>query len=347
MTAKTRYFFVGSVLILVLGLGIGLVAYYGGVPGGLFASGPGPSELKYVPKDAAVVAYANVQDVMKSELRQRLVKFEGSSEKSGRDEFKAETGIDIEKDIDYVVACVGTKAAETDDANGLVLARGRFDEGRIEALATAHGGKVEQYKGKKLLTGFVDKDLHGEGDEAGNAGRHASKMAFSFIERDLVAMGTADMLRQAIDTAGAGSGVQGNADLMRLVGEMDNGSMWAVGRFDSLQAQAKLPAEMTGRIPPITWFAASGRINGGVTATVKAEAQTEEAANSLRDIIRGFAALAKMQAGNRPEAQAMWPEIELGGSGKTVSVSFAVSSALLDAVTKEHGPKKPKTQKID
>lgn len=337
MTAKTRYFFVGSMLILVLGLGIGLVAYYGGVPGGLFAAGPGPAELKYVPQDAAVVAYANVQDVMKSDLRQRLVRLEGNAEKSGRDEFREETGIDIEQDIDYVVACVSPDAGRDHEGNALILARGRFDESRLEALARGHGGQVEEYKGKRLFSGFGGR--HREGEE------RDGPMAVGFIERDLVALGHGAMLRRAIDTAASGTSVTDNADMMKLVGEMGQGSMWAVGRFDSIASHAKLPSEVTGRIPPITWFAASGRINGGVEAMVKAETQSEEAANNLRDIIRGFVALAKMQAGSRPEALALWPTVELAGTGKTVSVSFAVSSALLDAVTEAGAAARQKREK--
>jgi hypothetical protein len=333
MTPKTRYFFVGSTLVLVLGLGIGTIAYYGGVPTGLFASAPGPEELKYVPKDAAVVAYANVQDVMKSELRQRLIKFEGSSKESGRDEFKQETGIDVERDIDHVVAFVAPKIHPEDDANGLVIARGRFDEARLEALAIGHGGKVEQYKGKHLLTAFSGKHRH-DGDIEGNDEVRESKMALCFIEPGLAAMGNVDMVRRVIDGTGKDGSIRDNADLMKLVAENSDGSVWAVGRFDSLAAQAKLPTEVTSRIPPITWFSASGHINGGVQATVKAEASTEEAATALRDIIRGFTALAKMQAGNRPETQALFPDIQLGGTGKTVSVSFVVSSALLDAAAK-------------
>ena len=85
-------------------------AFYGGMPAGLFSSQRGPEELKYLPGDSAVVAYANVRDVMNSELRQRLRKFEGVTDE-GRSEFKSETGIDIEQDIDHVVACMGAPAA--------------------------------------------------------------------------------------------------------------------------------------------------------------------------------------------------------------------------------------------
>ena len=215
MTAKTRYFFVGSALILVLGLGIGTVAYYGGVPGGLFAAGPGPDELRYVPQDAAVVAYANVQDVMQSELRQRLVKLDESSEENGRDEFKRETGIDIERDVDHVVAFMTAKAEIGHHPNGLVLARGRFNESRIEALAREHGGTIEQYKGKKIFTSFGDKDHKGAG--------HKVSMALSFVEPGLAVVGDADLVRQAIDGGGKGASIADNDEFRTRIVEMGDG----------------------------------------------------------------------------------------------------------------------------
>ena len=62
-----------------------------------------------------------------------------------------------------------------------------------------------------------------------------------------------------------------------------------------------------------------------------------QAATNLRDIIRGFTALAKMQAGNRPEFQRMMPDIQLGGEGKVVEVSFAVTTDMLDAMRRGEG----------
>lgn len=324
MTAKTRYFLIGSALVLVLGLGIGVVAYYGGVAGGLFAGGPGPGELKYIPADAAVVAYADVRQVMTSELRQRLREFEGVTDE-GRHEFRDETGIDIEQDIDYVVASMRGKEI-ADSAEGLVIARGRFDQGRLESLATEHGGSVTDYLGKRLVT--APERHRDEGT------REPREFALAFLEPGLMAMGTMPAVKQAIDLGSGGANVTGNEEMMKLVTEMQADSMWAVGRFDALRAEAKLPAEVESRIPPITWFAASGRVNGGMQAMVKVDARDEPAAENLRDLVRGFVALAKLQAGDKTEAAALLPAIELGGTGTTVSVSFAVSTALLDAVTK-------------
>ncbi len=321
MTAKTRYFLLGSVLVLTVGLSIGLVAFYGGVPTALFGAQRVPAELKYVPGDSAIVAYANVKDVMASDLRQRLRRFEGVTDE-GRSEFKEQTGIDIESDLDHIVACMGPKGGGG-EANGLILASGRFDATRIEALAVGHGGTVEQYKGKRLV--LSPAGSHHEG------ATHGPGMAMAFLAPGLVALGGAEMVRLAVDRGDGAGSVLANAQMMKLVADMDNPSMWAVGRFDAISAQASLPAEVTDRIPPITWFTASGRVNGGLQAEVKAEAKDEQGANNLRDIIRGFVALAKMQAGNKAGMQAMMPDIQLAGDGKEVSISFAVTTEMLDA----------------
>src|SRR5215218_2435852 len=138
MTSKTRYFMGGSAAILVAGLGTGLVAYYGGGFPSLSASRSGPSELSYVPADSAVVAFANVREVMDSQLRQRLKVV--MPQEQGQKEFQAQTGIDIERDIDYVVAAAQTLGAAGvhADPSGLVVARGRFNITQLEALARAH-----------------------------------------------------------------------------------------------------------------------------------------------------------------------------------------------------------------
>ena len=85
-------------------------------------------------------------------------------------------------------------------------------------------------------------------------------------------------------------------------------------------------------------------MNGGIRGVLRAEARDEEAANNLRDVVRGFLALAKMQAGSRPEFQLMAQSLELGGTGKTVALSFAVPSEIFDMISgavSEELPKPP------
>src|ERR1041384_3785099 len=105
MTKRTRYFMFGSVTVLLVGLCTGLVAYYTGMPMGAFGKAEGPSELQYVPADAVLLAYANVQEVMRADLRKKLHSTMAQKhEEQGQEEFQAATGIDIERDVDHVVA---------------------------------------------------------------------------------------------------------------------------------------------------------------------------------------------------------------------------------------------------
>ena len=105
MTKKTRYFMAGSAAVLAAGLGTGLIAYY---VGGFqpVSAAPVANELRYVPADATVVAYADVRSIMDSQFRQQLKAAMPAEHTKGQEEFQRETGIDIERDIDYVVAAV-------------------------------------------------------------------------------------------------------------------------------------------------------------------------------------------------------------------------------------------------
>src|SRR6267378_1483539 len=127
MTTRTRYFVIVSLLTLGVGLGTGLVAYYVGFPAGAVGRRGGPVELEYIPRDATVIAFANVHEVMTSDLRQRLRRAVPMHE-NGQRELEEQTGINIETDLDRVVACVHPDSASTSmPGAGMVLARGRFD----------------------------------------------------------------------------------------------------------------------------------------------------------------------------------------------------------------------------
>lgn len=334
MTAKTRYFVVASLLVLGIGLSTGLVAYYVGFPARAFTRAGGPEELQFVPRNATVVAYAEVRDIMTSELRQKL-RQAIPVPAEGQRELEEHTGINIETDIDRIVASLNPDPSNSNTpGQGLVLARGRFDEVKIEALMREHGAEIEQYKTKRMIVVTHTR----EGATAD--GRYPSEsFAVSFVEPGFVALGHASLVRSAIDLHQGGnnpqaglSSVTGNDELMALVRSLDSGNVWAVGRFDALASRARLPDSVTSRLPAITLFAVSGHINGGLRATVRAEARDDEAANNLRDVVRGFMGLAKMQAGSNPSAQLMMQSLELGGTGKTVALSFMVPAEVFDAV---------------
>jgi hypothetical protein len=325
MAAKTRYFVLTAAGILTAGLTTGLVAsYMGGLPVALSRQA-GPDDLAFVPPDAIAVGYANVQEVMASELRQRLLRLQDANPDSQeRHDFEEKTGVNVERDIDAVVGALLPAAGGT-DGNPLVLARGRFDQVRIEGLAREHGGEVSDYEGVRVIA-------HTGGEKT---------MALGFLAPGVVAVGSIDSVKGAIDAKRSGRNVMSNTDVMRLVGELDGNNAWAVGRFDAMASSTGLPGELQQKMPTLSWFSAAGHLNGGITGTFRAEAKDEEAAKNLRDMMRGVVAMVKLQADSKPEMRALIDSLQLGGEGKTVAVGFSVPVELFDALEQMHEARRP------
>jgi hypothetical protein len=343
MAAKTRFFVIASLLGLGISLGTGLVAYYVGLPGISVLNDGGSAALRYVPREVSLVAYANLREVMTSKVR-RIVHERASISEEGRREFHTETGIDFETDVDVVVGCVAPAVANSPAAAGgsrMVLARGRFDEVKIESVLRKNGGRVETYRNQRLMLGQdrtsgPGRDAHVE-HEAGTPSGDG-ETALVFLEPGLVAAGSPALVRTAIDLkAGVGESVTANDQLIRDISTLD-GNVWLVGRLDALGAQAPLPQPVAAGLPVVTWVAASGHIDdSGIRGVLRADTPDEEAANSLRDTLRGLVLLGRMQANSHAELQPLLQSLELGGSGRTVSLSFEMPAQALDAFASSAG----------
>jgi hypothetical protein len=327
MSKRTRYFLAGSALVVIVGLCTGLVAYYNGsLPIG--GSSTGPSELAYLPADSSAVAYANVQDIMNSQFRQRLRQLLPSGEE--KDKLAAEMGIDLERDIDTVVA--GFAGGEPKPDGALVLVRGRFSADTIQAKAIAHGARVEEYKGKKLVLSPANHPpaIHRDG-----VAKEEFSGGVAFLEPGLVALGEASSLKRAIDTGASRENVTGNAQLMKFVSEVPGGSnAWVVGKFDALAKSAAegLPEQAKAQLSTVQWFAVSARVNGGVSGMVRAEARDEESAKNLRDAANGLLALGKMMSGQDKKLDSLVNSLQLQGVDKTVTLSFTLPPEILDVI---------------
>jgi hypothetical protein len=326
MTKRTRLFMGFAVGVLIVGLGTGFLTSYYGLPALAQFGSDGPAELAYVPQDSRLIAFANVRDVMDSELRRKIMDLRtepSPDQPSGADaseDLFEQAGIDIERDVDRILATL-SGPAEAERERPLLLARGRFDDDLIETLARQRGAEVGEHRGIRVITHTTPE--------------HA--MALAFVEPDLVAVGTADAVRRAIDTkAGAVPDIRSNEEVMTLVRDIDAGNAWAVGRFDAIRSRTPIPQEIAASLPAISWFAATGHINGGIEGVIRAEARDDAAAQDLREVIQGFLALARLQGGQHAQFRALTESLQLGGTGKTVSLAFSVPSAVIDALAALH-----------
>ena len=329
MNHRTRYFLVGSSLVMVVGLCTGLIAYYSGaLPLGASAA---PSELAYIPSDTSAVAYANVRTVMDSEFRQRLRQILPTGE--AQDELKDELGLDVERDIDSVVAGF---AGDPSKPGGVVVVRGRFDAALIEAQARQHGATLEEYRGKRLLLSpeFAhDADETLRDEETGVEIELPTRGGVAFLEPGLLALGDEATLKRSIDAAADQQDVTRNSRLMGYIGEMSTtSSAWIVSEVDAMTDTTGVPEQFRDQVGAVDWFMASATINGGLAGMLRAEARDDQAAEQLRDLIRGGIAALRLMSGNDERVQPLLNSVQLTGAGTTVALQFQLTPEMLDVI---------------
>jgi hypothetical protein len=318
MTKRTRLFLFVAAGVLVAGLGTGLVASYMG-QNLVIIGADGPEDLVYIPADSQLVGFANVREIMDSELRRKVMEFGGDRRDgtSNQNFLQEHTGIDIERDVDQVIVSV-SNGDDPRQRPSLAIVRGRFDEDLIAQFVQEKGATLDTHRSIRVYS-------HPE-----------SNVSIAFVEPGLVAAGTTAAVREAIDAKATDNNIRDNADLMSVLRESDEGNAWAVARFETLTGGGRLPAELADQLPAISWFSVSGHVNGGVRGTLRAQTRDDMAADDLRQVIQGFVALARMQTRQRPEFAELLNSLQLGGVGNTVSLGFAVPSEVIESIGDFH-----------
>ena len=318
MTKKTRYFLFGAVGALIVGLGGGLIAYLaynrGGVPDGL------PLEVRYVPANAEVVAFANIQAVVKLDLRRVLMPTIEGGEHKGRQMMHEFAGVDFEKQVHHIVAYVepytpapaaGTAAArvsERIDPRSGVLRPGQ--NRAAHPRSRGRDGGLQRQEDVRAPRG--GQGIRGR---ARRAGSHR--------------MGQAVLVRRALDHARGASGnaadITTNSEMMNLIATRPAARHGL--SVTSMRCAAECGCRTRGprKVPTVRLVSVKANVNGGMRATIRAEAGDKAAADQLRDVVRGFVSLARLQGGAQPALESTLKSIELSGTNKTVQMSFAMT----------------------
>jgi|SRR5688572_9919850 len=330
MTKKTRTFVLAAAAVLFVGLAGGLIAYlaYNRIPG---VGGGLPPEMRYVPAEVALVAFADVNAVMNSELRRALMPSVDPESRKGRQMMNDFAGVDVEKQVHHIVAYVEPYTPPDPQTQttpqmprALVMVQGTFDPARIEAFIRERAVTIDEYKGRKIFVRSED----------------GHEMAVGFIGSDLIAMGQSDLVRGVIDQsqgAGLAKNITSNSEMMTLIRDNAGSTAWVVGQFSEISRRMRLPSGVAGQVPPVRLVAAKANINGGVKLAIRAETGDAAAADQLRDLVRGFIALGRLQAGSKPELENLLKTIELSGTNKTVRLSFALPADTVRALAPTRG----------
>ena len=319
MTQRIRDIVVGAGGRLVVGLCLGLcVSLNAGTA--LAQSVSGAAELAHVPSNASIVAYANVREMMFSDVWARIRPIVADG--LGQNDLEQQLGLNIERDIDYVLAFLAPGPTPGQPA-GLALLRGRFDTTRFEAAAREGGATVSEYSGTRVVS---IEDAVGA-------------LAMAVLEPGLVAAGDLASVHQAIDGLPPGSDLGANEQMMGLLDRVESGSnAWAIGQFSELSSLGIFPDEVAVQLPAVTGFALGVRVNDGVGGSLSIEGRDEEAGQNLRDVLRGVLALAESLTTGQPELETLLDSLQLTGTGTMATMAFWLPSEALDVLFSDVAP---------
>jgi hypothetical protein len=163
--------------------------------------------------------------------------------------------------------------------------------------------------------------------------------AAAFLDDDTLVLGSAASVEATITAHASGqTPVRANAPLVALLESVKPGAMfWAVGDQSVL---SRLPLSVPGpggqgsvTLPPVKSVVVTGELDPVVAVEVTGEAADAKAAQNLADVVRGFVALASLQAAQKPELKELASAISVATEATRVHVNLRVPYELIDSLS--------------
>jgi len=320
------------VLCSLIVVGVGVV----GALGALYldparaAVGPLPAEGLALPGDTQFVMGFDVHRFVASPFYQRFGKDrQGQGRPPGFTELEEKTGLNPERDVDRIV--FAGRSVDKGPEGGVILVSGRFDRTKLSrAIETESKGVT--FKSHEGTTVYLFRE--GAGARSG---------AVAFLDDDTLVLGPRAGVEATITNyAGGKAPVRANASLMALLESVKPGStFWAVGDQSVL---SRLPLSIPGAagqgsvsLPPIKSVVVTGDLEPMVAVELTGEAVDSKAAQNLADVVRGFVALASLQASQKPELKDLASAVSVTTDATRVHVNVRVPYELIDSLA----PKRP------
>ncbi len=285
-----------------------------------------PALLKLVPPEATVVGGVNLEQAKGSPFGQFLLRQIQLEDKDMREMMEA-TGFDPRRDLkELVFASDSTRRAG--HGNGLVVASGQFDPGRILASVKQHGAQASSYAGV---------DIYG-----GKGAPHSG--AFAFLSSSIAVAGDEEMVRAAIDRHRQGSAAL-SAPLAAKVSE------WS-GKTDAWFVTSGSPAGWRSHVTEqkdagpfkavpleaIEQSAGGVRLGAAVTVLFEAVTRTDKDATALADVVRFVAGMVQLNRDKQEAADLakVIDTLEIKSDARTVTLSISVPEEQLEKMVESH-----------
>ncbi len=276
------------------------------------AVGPLPAEGLLLPADSRFVVGLDVKRLTSSPLYRR---FKAQARPDALRELEEKTGINPERDVDQVL---------------------------IAALAVVIGS-VDTYKlGRSIETSpkgkAIGRTFEGFTEYVFTEGGKGPK-AVVFLDRQTLVIGSQATVEAAVSSRARGAyPLRANTGITGLLERVKPGStFWMVGDQSLLQNMpSAIPAPggngSSITLPALKSLVITGDLDPAIALVVTGDTPDEAAAKNLADIVRGFVALASLQASQRPELKDLAQAISVSTEQSQVHVNARFSYELLEAL---------------
>lgn len=302
---------VGLGLLIAFGMRLALVRA---------AGGPLPPEALDLPPEVRSLLVLDVKRFVASPFYAKFGQPGSPTRLQAFDDLKRTAGIDPERDIDRLV--VGSLGSTSKEA--VALALGRFDSVRLDQTLTSATGRMV-----KTLVGGAS--LYRSSDPS------RPPTAIAVFGPGTVALGSAGMVEGIVARRGGGA-LKANTRLLALVERIGSAhTFWmvtddsALSQLDRASRPAGTPSLPLG-LPPFKNAVIMADFEPEVTLAVSAETADEQAARNLADMIKGFVALASLQAQQKPELAELSRAVTAATQGPRIDLSCRASYTLLDTL---------------
>jgi hypothetical protein len=269
---------------------------------------PDEAILKLFPRETDGVAFFDVAALRSAPLYDEIVATQFKS-KLPADvvEFGEATGFVLDRDLQQVtVARLGARQM-------VAVAPANYDR-----------FKVEQY--------FNDKQVQSETYLGRVIFHPRSQGGISFLD-NLVIVGHNDAVKKVIDRMAApAENVLQNPEIMAAIQSIEAGNqVWAAGEFDSrlFPIQNAAPAQALELLKALKSGTYQMRVDTGIHVVATGQFLDSENARTTTDLLRGFVALAKLQAARQPDLLELLDGVQVEQSGLSMTVNFAADGDLL------------------
>jgi hypothetical protein len=241
-------------------------------------------------------------------------------------ELEEKTGLNPARDIDQIVVAGSGGQQGTP---GIAVALGRFDLYKL--------GRAIETQGKGA-TGASHEGV----TVYSFSGEERRALALAFLDEHALVFGPKDQVLEAVTARTRGEApLKTNAALMARVEQVRPGStFWMVGDQSLLAGlPTSIPAPGAAAdgsssitLPALLGLTVTGDLDPQVAIQVTGEARDALAAKNLADVVRGFVALASLQAQQKPELQQLASAISVATEENRVLLNARVPYELLEAL---------------